>query len=440
MSKRNDSVRVRNKILAVFMVFILLSTTVEAGLGEFILNLVKKPLGAVINSWKYALKNPGKLLKGWGMHIMHEEAESKGERTRNYLYVIFYGLVTKDITTDISANINDYVLMNPDPFKPGVKSSIYLFVRLLTPFYILALVSLGVYTMFLSTSPKGRARAKSMITRLLIGMVLVTVSPHLLGIFFGLSHTVTNSILVEGETDVVYAVDTYSRVMWDSWWLTAIAITGIDVIDIFTLGGGLAMDEAGKEILKPIQESVGTGVHGLTPKNTDKSMRMWLKWKVKSEPSLGKSLLQVHKNPVFMKSFGEAIMKARLGASAGRTIPMLMLTLTLFAGVYGVLAFRYLMVMFFTLIFPFTVFFLCFDPTKKLGGTLLEQLLLWTLIQEFYAITLVAVGIGIASVPPDIAVYGPGPFTGFFDHAACFTLMLTPIILFMLLRKLIPPL
>jgi len=248
-----------------------------------------------------------------------------------------------------------------------------------------------------------------MVSKLIIGMILVTISPHLLNFFFTLSENVTKNILIQGETEVTGAVGTYTGVMWSSFWMTVGAIYGVNAPGkIITRATGFSISQ-----IKKRHYSWGTrGMKGY--------------WPVKVLSTLDKILP-----------------KLKVEAEPGRTIPMLMLSITLFIGVYGILAFRYLMVMFFTLLSPFTIFFLCFDPTKKLGGTLLEQLLLWTFVQEFYAIILVAIGMGMIMLPEDLLGYGFGiwPLTiSFFDLAACFTLMLGPIILFMLLRKLLPPL
>ncbi len=416
--RKENSKRVRNKILAIFVVFLLFSSSVGAISVTGVLGLI--PWGSISGSLKSKLTNLKHTISHHGKAFLGAELEDKFERSRTLGYVILFGLVTWRITTDISENINSYILENPDPLQPGVNSAIYSFVHLLIPFYVLAIVSLGIYLLFLSASPKGRARAKSMFSKLVIGMILVSISPYLLSIFFNLSTGVTESILDQGKEEVTEAVDTYNGAMWGSFWLTVGAIYGINApVSIVTHATGYSIGQ-----IKKSHYSWGTkGMKGYQP--------------VKVLGNLGK-----------------IIGKLKLHAKPDRTIPMLMLSVTLFIGVYGILAFRYLMVMLFTLLFPFTIFFLCFDPTKKLGGTLLEQLLLWTLIQEFYAITLVAIGTGMMMVPEELLIYGFGfptvstlpllgrvfPFVCFFDLAACFTLMLGPIILFMLLRKLLPPL
>jgi len=407
--QREDSQRMWNKILAIFIILILLSSSVSASIVDTIWGLITKPLKGVLKSWEHVLKNPKHLITHWGKHFAHEELEEKGEKSRTFAYVFLLGLFTRTVTKDISENINRYILINPDPLHEGVKSTVYSFIHLLIPFYVLALVSLGAYILFLSTSPKGRSRAKSMVSKLIIGMILVTISPHLLNFFFTLSENVTKNILTQGEEEVTDAVGTYTGVMWGSFWMTVGAIYGVNamgkiVTEIVTRASGMAYDRYAYE------------------------------WVFRYGRVRSVRLLKI---------ISESLPKLKVEAEPGRTIPMLMLSITLFIGVYGILAFRYLMVMFFTLLFPFTIFFLCFDPTKKLGGTLLEQLLLWTFVQEFYAIILVAIGTGMIMLPEDLLGYGFGiwPLTiSFFDLAACFTLMLGPIILFMLLRKLLPPL
>lgn len=405
--QREDSQRMWNKILTIFIILILLSSSV----GAFGLGTIIEPVGRILGSWKDAITNPHKLMhKFKGITAHHIEEKFEMERTLTYVKLFYF--FTWSVTSDISENMNEYILINPDPLHEKVKYTIYSFIHLLIPFYVLALVSLGVYILFLSTSPKGRSRAKSMVSKLIIGMILVTISPHLLNFFFTLSTGLTENILIQGEKEVTEAVDTYTGVMWGSFWMTVGAIYGVnapmEVVNKIGIKKILHTKTLGHYFAKLIAQKGGKAI-------------------------VGKLLAYSFKT----------ITKMKLVAEPGRTIPMLMLSITLFIGVYGILAFRYLMVMFFTLLFPFTIFFLCFDPTKKLGGTLLEQLLLWTFVQEFYAIILVAIGTGMIMLPEDLLDYGFGilPLTiSFFDLAACFTLMLGPIILFMLLRKLLPPL
>ena len=305
------------------------------------------------------------------------------------LYVIGMEHIVNIISADISENLVKYILMNPSPLQPNVKSAMYFFVLLLFPAYILAIVLLGIYIQFLSASPRGRSRAKSMLTNMVIGMVIISTAPNLLDVFLNISQGVTENILNQGKAEVEITTSIYTGVMRKTWDLSIAVIYGTGLLKMAV--GPAAGWVGGRKIVPKALKGIAKGFN------------------LKAEPS--------------------------------RTAPMLMTIISLSLGVYGILLFRYFMVMFFTLVFPFTIFFLSFEPTKKLGGTLLEQLLLWTLVQEFYALTLVAVGVGMMLLPDSLLKYGFGIVIkiSFFEAAACVTVMMGPIILFMLLRKLLPP-
>jgi hypothetical protein len=385
-----------NVILAALAIFLLLTASVvavdvpevgvDAGTGAYLVAALKHLTYEIVEVWeKIELilhqGNPLSTAAKTGAaaktgHLLFEIIEESVVA----VYIIGVEHMVTVISSDISENLGEYIITNPSPLDPGVGSAMYFFVRLLIPTYILAIVFLGVYIQFLSTSPKSRSRAKAMMTKMVIGMLLVSVSPTLLEVCFNISGEATRSILDQGKAETTIAAETYGGVLRKTW------------------------------------DTAFAAVYG--PKSV----------------SLALEITEISKK---MKGF-------KLKVEASRTIPMLMTVFTLFIGLYGLLAFRYFMVMFFTLLFPLTIFFLCFDPTKKLGGTLLEQTLLWTLLQEFYAITMVAVGIGMAILPESLAEQGFGfagfVKIGFFEAAGCITMMMGPIILFMLLRKLLPPL
>ncbi|MEA3254321.1 MAG: hypothetical protein U9Q22_00620, partial [Candidatus Altiarchaeota archaeon] len=389
------------------------------GIAGYLFKVLKHPWGEIIKIAEVInrpqltsfLNTPvGRLPPGAGgiHHLTKGEMVGRAEKLTHLsfefleegitaVYILIMEHIVHAITSDISKNLGKYILENPSPLHPGVKSTLHFFVSLLTPAYILATVLLGVYILFLSTSAKGRSRAKTMLTRMVIGMILISVSPNILDLYFGISRGVTEHILNSGKMEMTATIDTYNTVLLKTWDMSIAAIYGPGMINL--------------------------GVAGATHK-------------YKPGKLLGKTLKGLH-----------------LKAEPSRTAPMLMTIFALTIGVYGMLAFRYFMVMFFTLIFPFTIFFICFDPTKKLGGTLLEQTLLWTLLQEFYAVTIMAVGMGLIMLPDSLLSYGLGLYeffgidvTGlrltisFFEIAACVSLIMGPLILFMLLRKLLPPL
>jgi hypothetical protein len=82
-------------------------------------------------------------------------------------------------------------------YNPPVETALpfmNMILRILLPVFSLLIVSIGLYLLVLSSSPKGRVRAKSMLGRLMITMVLVSVSPLITRIVFSISSGLTEGI------------------------------------------------------------------------------------------------------------------------------------------------------------------------------------------------------------------------------------------------------
>lgn len=111
---------------------------------------------------------------------------------------------------------------NADPAILAVVNS---FLRLLQPFYILAIILTGVYLLFIGGTPAGRAKAKSMFWKLIFSMVLVTLSMQLFQILLNLSEVLTSAVMNISGVD----------------WSTMYGITLPFTILIFTLAGVAAL-------------------------------------------------------------------------------------------------------------------------------------------------------------------------------------------------------
>ena len=66
---------------------------------------------------------------------------------------------------------------NPDPYD--VKPMTDGFIKILVPIYTIAIVVTGIYLIFVSVSPGGRMKAKSMISKLILSMILVSISTEI---------------------------------------------------------------------------------------------------------------------------------------------------------------------------------------------------------------------------------------------------------------------
>ena len=88
--------------------------------------------------------------------------------------------------------ISDTILDYPDP--EDVKTMVQGFIRILIPVYIIAIIIIGIYILFTSISPEGRARAKSMLLKLILSMIVVSMSMELYSLLVSISKGIAYSV------------------------------------------------------------------------------------------------------------------------------------------------------------------------------------------------------------------------------------------------------
>ena len=94
-----------------------------------------------------------------------------------------------------------FISMNPSPVNSSALSgAMAFFIHLLQPFYALGIIVAAFYLIFASASPGDRYRIKSILTKFLAGMIIISLSTAILQLFFSLSEGLTAVIL--GLTDV----------------------------------------------------------------------------------------------------------------------------------------------------------------------------------------------------------------------------------------------
>ncbi|MDD5110917.1 MAG: hypothetical protein PHG85_00055 [Candidatus Altiarchaeota archaeon] len=77
----------------------------------------------------------------------------------------------------------------------ALTNMIRLFLAIMYPMFLLALVFLGAYLVFMANSPPHRARAKQMLLKLLIGMVLASLSPIVYQVLLIVGGSLTDGVL-----------------------------------------------------------------------------------------------------------------------------------------------------------------------------------------------------------------------------------------------------
>lgn len=80
----------------------------------------------------------------------------------------------------------------------GIDKMMPYFMDILIPLYIAAILFTAIYYVVKTSNPRGRARAKSMLSKLLFSMVLVTMSPIIYQTFLDVSYGLVDSIYENG--------------------------------------------------------------------------------------------------------------------------------------------------------------------------------------------------------------------------------------------------
>ena len=94
------------------------------------------------------------------------------------------------------------ILHNPDPSSVSPLMQSYL--NLLHPIFVVSIIIVSFYLIFMSGSPGGRAQAKNMFLKLLLTMVLVSLSLEIFKILLGISEALTLKItasVTDGSMD-----------------------------------------------------------------------------------------------------------------------------------------------------------------------------------------------------------------------------------------------
>jgi hypothetical protein len=102
---------------------------------------------------------------------------------------------------DSIKNINGLILDNPTLYQEDTERIINYFISVLQPLYVTIIIVLGIYLMFFSGTPSGRAKSKSSLGISVIAIGLITASPHILMLFFSISKSLTLTVLSLAPVD-----------------------------------------------------------------------------------------------------------------------------------------------------------------------------------------------------------------------------------------------
>jgi len=135
-------------------------------------------------------------------------------QTSWWLKRTIYAFVSLDYSKEdfgfIIDNLSDLILINPDAKGTEVMGGLHFFLSLIQPLYLLTITVTAFYLIFISGSPSGRAKAKSLMGSLILGMIIISLSPVLLSALANFSAITTKAIM--GQADVSVVTDNLQNV------------------------------------------------------------------------------------------------------------------------------------------------------------------------------------------------------------------------------------
>ena len=103
--------------------------------------------------------------------------------------------------SSITWHLREFIIANP-PIE-DIKGVQGFFIMLMQPFFVLGIVLTSAYLLLFSESPRGRAKAKAVLVRLIYALILVSLSPLIIWLLLTLSSNLAGAII--DYTDVGFA-------------------------------------------------------------------------------------------------------------------------------------------------------------------------------------------------------------------------------------------
>jgi hypothetical protein len=439
--------KMRNKIITFLVITLLLApympipmvAAADAGTGHASLDLAKYLFNTYANKeWKD--------FRGY-MGTEH------WEHAKLILYLLVLGIYTWNITSDILLNLQTYVLMNPSPMEPSVLNVMNYFIFNLQIAYVLAIAATALYIVFASTHPKKRARAKGMLGRLIIGMLLVSISPYIINLFFNFSSGLTATIL--DQTDSSIAATVYTDLLWKTYWpsvlilLTPMVGHSLEYNTHHGIGHGV-LHNMEAQYSKELKTGIPSNQKDLIIEdllaqgNPEAIIADTAEQMMKDQQALIKGKAKTMAQSTAWGKLENLMNYMKIAPKPEQTFAFLMAEIAMVFALYGFLALRFLMLMIWTILFPLSIFLSTFELTKGLGRNMIEQTIFWTILQIFYAVSIDTIAVGFMILPSGYNYFGLGLqfggasffFVSFFSIAAALLLMLTPILVLMLSQRL----
>jgi hypothetical protein len=123
-----------------------------------------------------------------------------------YPWIIRYGM-------SFPNNYEEAILSNPSiidssakGYNPEMANAVGYSIRLMLPFYVMAIVLTAAFMIFISASPVGRAKAKNLLKRLVVSMIFFSMSPLIIETMLTTSYSISSAIISQADPDSVKMV------------------------------------------------------------------------------------------------------------------------------------------------------------------------------------------------------------------------------------------
>lgn len=123
-----------------------------------------------------------------------------------YPWMLTYG-------ESFSNNYEKAILANPslldsstEGYNPMITNAIAFSINIMLPFYVMAIVLTGAYMLFISGSPEARANAKNLLKRLIVSLVVFSMSPLIIEAMLVTSQNISSAILGQADPSNVKMV------------------------------------------------------------------------------------------------------------------------------------------------------------------------------------------------------------------------------------------
>jgi hypothetical protein len=131
-----------------------------------------------------------------------------------------------DFLAGMTFHLREFIMANP-PLE-DIKGVQGFFIFLMSPFFTLGIVLTSAYLLLYSESPRGRAKAKGVLARLIYALILVSLSPLIIELLLTMSAGITGIILDHTDVDFAGAMvyEGSAHMFWIFRNLTLIQRTG----------------------------------------------------------------------------------------------------------------------------------------------------------------------------------------------------------------------